>query len=506
MRFTIERLKPIIFIYLLIAEMSLASTASTPETVTVKSPEDLKNLIAQNNYDIKILYQRAKQAQAIVDGVKGAYYPVLSTDINYSDDQKEPTSNFQPARIKNEHFGISLLQRTPIGINGSIGFANDRTELFQSEPPNSMLPYPETYKQPALYVNLEVDILEDFLGYISQKQWDQVELDKEVADMQISLAQEQLYLTSSSLFWNLQAMEEMKILVREIINRLKQLESDTIEKSKRHIANPGDVYKLKASISKRELDILAIDKNINTLERAIFEMVSASGSKSIKPSKKLSDIQADIIECEDFILNQGEEIRPSWSKQFNILETRIERANLEQKILNRKTLPDIKLFAKYSQTGTDADKDDSYTEMLHGERPQLIVGINLTHELSPSLGKSARTLGEVELQHSKLAYEKFFHESETLYLHIKEKTTKLKEEDILVEQAIHYEDGQMVDINRRYKQGRVSLFELIQEEGSVLQTQLIQKELWAKRIENVYQFLTHFDNLECRNITTEVRK
>lgn len=482
----------------LIVFTSLAVAESLDRSV-ITSPQDLKQLIEENNIEIKLLRERVIQVQSVTDGVRGAYNPVLSTGAHYSDDEREPTSSFQPARVKNEHLEISLRQRTTAGIAATVGFTNDRTELFQSQPPNNLLPYPATFKQPVMFVKLEADILENFMGYISRKQLEQVELDEEVAKTQLLLVKDQLYLTSSSLFWNLQVLEEMKTLIGDILARLHELESDVLRKSERSIAEPSDVYKLKASIAKRELDILGIDKSIENFKNIISQLVSDQGSVLIVPSQQLPNIRDQIIQCENKILSHRN-LDPSWSKQFAVLDKMIERASLEKNISHRQVLPNINLFASYAQTGTDTDKDESFSEMLHGDRPQSMVGVNFTLELAPSLLRAAKISGNSVLESSTLSYSSFNRESITKFLHTKEIIKNLRREDELIATSIEHEFKQMKDMNRQYKQGRISLFELVKEEGEALGTKLREKELWAQRIENVYQFLGHFDGFKCENI------
>src|SRR5690606_8150166 len=129
----------------------------------------------------------------------------------------------------------------------------------------------------------------------------------------------------------------------------------------------------------------------------ISELVSDRGSVLIVPSQRLPNIRDQIIQCENKILSHTS-LDPSWSKQFEVLEKMIERASLEKNISHRQILPNISLFASYAQTGTDTDKDKSYSEMLHGDRPQSMVGVNFTMELSPSLRRAAKNIGNSVLE------------------------------------------------------------------------------------------------------------
>ncbi|MDH5541836.1 MAG: TolC family protein [Nitrospinota bacterium] len=462
----------------------------------ISSARDIRNIIGSNNYDVKILGEQVKRASAVVEGIEGAYFPMLSLDTSIMDDRKQPLSNFQPARVENTHWGATLIQRTPMGINFSAGVTNDTAKLYQSDPPNDFLPYPATFNQPVVFLKMEMDILQDLMGFVSFKEWDQYRIDEEVSKMQVELIKHKLFTSSSALLWNTREMMEMKSIIEEMVTRFEKLEKDVDAKVRKRIAEPGDIYKLKALVAQRKADVVALERTVREIEKSIAEILSVQEGIRFMPDRTLASLEKGIDACEQDILSR-KEMDTAWSREFDVLEKNIRRGELEKDIRYRKALPDLKLVGSYAKTGTDSTFGDAFSNIVDQDKPQVYVGLNFSWPLSSSVAKSRRVFGDTALATQGMTYGKFYEGSRVFHESTIRKIGHLREEGKLSDEAVGYGRKQIDDLHKRYRQGRVSMFELVQEESSVLQSELTRKRVWVERINNIYQYLGRFDRLSC---------
>ena len=489
----------LLFLFFLIAgPLDFAESAKKSAQRIISSAKDIRQIVGSNNYDLKILGEQVKRASAVVDGIEGAYYPMVNVDTSIMDDKKQPLSNFQPARVESMHWGATLIQRTPMGINFSAGITNDTMKLHQSDPPNDFLPYPATYSQPVLFLKMEMDILQDLMGYVSFKEWDQYKIDEEVSKMRVELIKHKLFISSSALLWNTREMMEMKSIIEEMVERFEKLEKDVAAKVKRQIAEPGDIYKLKALVAQRKADIVSLERSVREIEKAIAEILSVPEGIRFKPKRTLASLEKGVAACERDVISRGD-LDTVWSMEFDLMEKNIKRGELEKEIRYRKALPELKLVGSYARTGSDSNMADGFSNMIDQDKPQIYVGLNLSWPLSASVAKSKRVFGDTALATQGMTYSKFYEGAEVFHESTKRKIHHLREEGRLSDEAVGYGRKQIDDLHKRYRQGRVSMFELVQEESSVLQSELMRKKLWVERINNIYQYLGRFDNLSCGN-------
>lgn len=378
----------------------------------------------------------------------------------------------------------------------TIGVTTDKIKIFQTDPPNEFLPYPLSLHQPAMYVKFEMDVLQDLMGYISLKEWDQVKIDEDVSKLQVEQVRRKLYASSSSLFLNIRVFEEMQVVVDKLIKRLEKLERDVESKVRNRIAEESDLYKLRASIAQRKADLVVLKRNLKEIERMLRAILSVEEDTRFEPGRSLASVVKDISACEESILRE-EDFDTVWSSQFEILKKNIKRGGLEKEIAYRKALPDVSLVGSYTGTGLDESFSGGVSEATGGDRPQYYVGLNLSWPLSKSVAKSKRIFGDTALETTGLAYSKELEENRILFNTAREKIQYFKEEGELVDSAVSFGQRQVKDLGRRFRQGRVSMFELVQEESAVMQSELKQKRLWMERINNVYQILGNFDRYEC---------
>jgi outer membrane protein TolC len=485
-----------LFILCLLSTVAFLGLINLANALTLKSLDQVEKLLKQKNYDLRQLTQEGRMAEAGLMSWKADHRPSLGLNAFYSDSQKQPTNAFQPARIKSSGYEVSIQQRFGYGLRAELGLKENRNRIFQSEPENPQLPYPETFYEPAQFLRLELDLLKDLFGAVDRADRKQLELEKRMVKIQKELTEKSLLMSVYSLLWSWKKNQEMKNLIKSIVERFDRLRKDIQSQVSRNLSEPGDLFKIKANLQRQRETLSSLAQQEERIRAQLGNLVGEDKTPKIASSFTFRAIEKRITWCESFIRNQSQ-FKKNWSKRFNIQDASVRKAILAREKLERKSLPDLSLSGELSYTGTDTVRSDALSEVGEGSRPVTSAQILLTIPLSGKRSESNRLKGQAQVTRAQLNRARLEDESRVFFEKTKKTLELLLKRYQFASSAIDLDRKQIKDLNRRYQQGRVSLFELIQEENAALQGRLAEKNLWMNRGDLVFQFLSRFENMKC---------
>jgi outer membrane protein TolC len=477
------------------SEAAAQTEGDTPPTVFLTEAQ-IRQATLVGNHDLKALAARIRQGEAVARGVAGGFGPTLRGEASLSQDNRQPLNSFQPSGVESRRLGLSVVQPLTSGISLSGGVTLDRTRLSQSEPPNAALPYPETFYQPRLFVAADVDLLRDLHGFISQRRLVKADHDAEGIRGRRGNVTARLLAAASTLLWNIRALDEITQTTGAFLDDLERLEKEVAHKVDRSLAEPGDLYQLKALIGMRRASLVTIDRHRRSLAEGIASFVGSDGPVRVAPQATLAEGEAGIKACEASIMKTPT-FSPALSSVYGAYEADIAAADIERDILEREILPDLSLVGSYATNGTDTSLDGSVTETAGTSRNEYYLGLRLSLPLSHDRERSKKGIGEAVAALGRSAYAKRLDDDRALFDSYRDRIGSIGEEIELVKNAVVNGQRQLKDLRLRYRQGRVPLYQLVSEEADVLQFHLRLKELVAERIALVHGFAGRFDRIAC---------
>lgn len=466
------------------------------ETVAIRSTQDIPPLVQNYNYDLKLLAENIRSAQASLLNAQGQYYyPELSTDFDYVDNRRQPNNPFQPARVKSFFWEVQAQQQFPQGVKTQFGISNLRDTLFQSDPPNPLLPFPQDFNQPVMFLNVSVDVLQDLLGYITRKELKLSALDYETSLLTSILFRHKMTVSAINLFLQTVNLQSQEALRRQIISEFSRLRSDLQTQLNRSIGDRGDVDRVDRLIATAQTDIIRLEQNRDVVVKNLQNILGVSGQSTVSPHESSGQILKKTRDCEDSFLSSP--FSTAYSQEFDLLQKEQSKGDLNAKILRRQRLPNISIEGGISTTGTDPSIGGSFNELVNFDRPVYMAGVRFSWLISPKRIRAAKEAAVVAANTPSIDYDKLVHERKLLWEETQQKIRRLRKEYQTLLKAVQSGKGEVGDLIERFNQGRVSVFQLSEARVELFRLQVAAEALKFQRTQNLLETLQLFDQFQC---------
>ena len=475
---------------------SLPLALKAQETVSIGTLQDIPPLVQNYNYDLKLLEEDIRRAQASLLNLQGQYYyPELKTEINFEDNNQEPVNPFQPARIRDFFWEVKTEQKLPQGISTEFGVSSLNSRVFQSDPPNPLLPFPQTFNQPVLFLRVSVDILQDFLGYITRKELQVSSLDYDTSVVRSVLFRHKMTVAAGTLFLQIVNLKSQKALRYGIIRAFSRLRGDIQRQLNRSLGEAGDLARVNRLIATAQADVIRLEKNRDVIIRNLQSILGISVNSQVVPEIRSQKLLKQTRKCEDRVLTT--EFNASLSQEFELLAMEKNKGKLNSKIFRRQRLPDISLEGGVASTGTDPDLGGSFKEVGVFDRPIYSVGLKFSWPLSPKRLRAAKEASVAAAQTPSIEFDKIFHERKILWKRTQDNIQNLRKEYAKMIQAVRSGEKEVADLLKRFDQGRLTFFELSEVKVEVFRLKVLAEALKFQRTQNLLETLQLFNKFEC---------
>jgi len=484
------------WLWVLLFFFAISPVRASDETALIQSSRDIPPLVQNYNYDLKLLAENIREAQASLLNLQGQYYyPELKTEFNYLDDRQQPNNPFQPARERDFFWEVRTEQKLPQGVTTKFGVSNLRSTIFQSDPPNPLLPYPADFNEPVVFLNVTVDVLQDLLGYITRKELRLSNLDYDTAVLTSVLFRHKMTVSAINLFMQTINLQSQEALRRQIIAEFSRLRTDLQVKLGRSIGDRGDLDRVNRLIATAQTDIIRLQKNRDVVVKNLQNILGISGNSQVKPGENSEALLEKTRGCEQEFLQA--EFSPQFSREFELFKLEKTKGDLQAKIYRRQRLPNISLEGSVSTTGTDPTLGGSFNEVANFDRPIYMAGVKFSWPLSPKRIRAAKEAAMASSNYPSIDYDKLLHERKLLWQETQQNIRHLREEYETTLKALRAGKGEVADLISRFDQGRVSFFQLSEARVELFRLQVAAEALKIQRTENLLETLQLFDQFQC---------
>jgi len=471
------------------------SSVLAVETAVIQSPADLLPLLEAHSNDLPLLEENTNKAEALLKKLQGGfYYPTIGNTLSYSDNHREPTNTFEPANRKDFFWQLYLESKTPFGVKFSAGKNLSVSTFGQSIPPNSFLPYPQTYYQPEIFFQASLNLTQDLLGFITQKQLSLARHDVSIAHTQHLLLKHKLLVSALEIYYQIFILDRIQSYYRDILVDLKSLEALVGDKVEKQLSEKSELLQVQSLLFQQKAMLQSHQKTSVDLQHALALLLGVD-SLRVMPFKNLEQVQSKIGHCEREMLNTDFEM--ALSDEKNIFDEQIEKSQLQGKLYKRMLLPDVNLKGRVSSTGTDIRYSKSMEELGSWNRPVYQVGLDFLWQPSPKNSQAARQIAEAEIHMAELQKQKREQEQSTAWSQAKQDIGLLKKQFELAQRALNASRKQVEELKNQYGMGRTSLFELAQQRMHVLETGVQMENVRHEQISNLLQPLQFVNRFKC---------
>ncbi len=385
-------------------------------------------------------------------------------------------------------YSVGLVKPTQYGMNlGVKSFGSKITNPFITDAATS-----------GVGVELSLDLFKDFLGRSTNSNLKKSEFEMKRAELEKKIGIKTFEANLRKLYWNLVAIEEKRKLLKSLVSSAEKQYKESVKRNKSRVADSGEVARYRSQLSSRRSSLLSLTYQRGGIIRTLKELIPELNGRNITiGTYSVPKTIKDVIICSAKIRSfpEAPEQFTPYDEIINYLE---QEERYEKKIDDTINSPDIKLVGSYFDIGRDIGFDAARDTLSSDGRARRSIGIQVSIPIGGSKSetedikrKLTDNLYQAEMR-SRLYKIKSYHtETADIIKILKQVVDNQKETNLYLKKSLKVSQ-------KKYKQARISVQELISEQDSHLQSQLDEIDTNLTVIITLMDYFAVFPDFPCK--------
>lgn len=407
----------------------------------------------------------------------------LGADINYSKTDETPFLSSMTLPSPSSNFSLELSKKFTTGMEFKL---YDRVE-------NKDYGSLGDDTRNTLGIEFTMDLLKNFLGSYSKAEIRNAEYETEIAVKQKKISERIFSIRVMKIYWAIIANEEALKISKELLKKAASQASDSEKRYNAGIADSGEVARQKSQVANRKSEIYSLEHKENEYIKQLQELLPELANKKIVIAD--CDVNKKEIQISKFIkaIESNEQPPLDYTHYDEIMEL-IKKAYDEKITTTKKhSDPDLEFYSEYKKYGHSGDgvstaADNSYTD----SEDEYIVGLRFKMPLSSEKRNTQDTMEKLDY------YNHTAREREVIAkiaAHHSQITKNLKLLKNVLKQQKETSKNLKVSLKssqRKYKQARIQLRDLINDQEAYLQSSLREVDIKLSILMYVLDYLSVF--------------
>lgn len=436
--------------------------------------------------------------QQILDNKTGAS---AYGGYNHTSTKERAIIPFIPIYSPINQYKAGLVKPTRYGVSADVSASVDQRSGKSAQ--NSFKDIHTTIY--ALTFN--IDLWKDLFGSLTRKEIENAKLSFESAKIQKEIEGKTFELAVRRLYWAIVANNEKLKISKRLYEQSKTQLSDALKRAKASIADAGEVARYKAQAAQRKGTMLFYEYERENLGKQLKDLIPhlQIGSVELAPYD-LDKTLGDVLQCAAVIQVQKEP--PMGYTKYDEVTKLLRRVQTNQLSIDSKYDDvDLSLSTTFKTTGLGSSSPDStnyegsYSDSIDdlndNDRSGFEAGLMLTIPIGKKLNGAEET---------KKAYNKKRLSAEirnansniiTTHKQIKESVKLLSQ--VIEAQKINNKElaVRVREINKQYRQARVSLNTVIQDQDSLANSELSIVDTQLQVLYTLFDYFAVFTETPC---------
>ncbi len=415
------------------------------------------------------------------------FAPSLQFRTEYLNSNEKSFISYIPVTQKNLGQTISVKKMTQYGTELS-------ASLYSHQNSNNIYNNATTT---GVGVSVGLDLYKDFLGRSSRAIVENKEIKSKRAKLEKNLQKRNFVVQMKKLYWAIVANAESLKISRKLLSSSEEQLQISKRKFKSGVSDQGEVARYEAQVAQRKAQIISFEYQRSNLFRQLKELVPTLSRKDIV----IADYDVDktveeVLICSEYIKTLEE--TPYDSSYYDeIIEILLEEQRLDEKVTSLYSDIDIKLMVSYDSTGKDFGYSKSIDDFQDDGRNTLAMGLQINIPLGRSKSNSEELLNKVQKRmylaqqlESKAKLDAFHTQTVQSIDYLREVIKNQKRNSFFLSKSI-------AESKRKYRQARITVEQLVQEQDSLLNSDLQTIESNLAVIHTLYDYFSVFGQTSC---------
>lgn len=463
--------------------------------IFVINENTLKDLMNENVPSIEKINSLITQSNFNRNKYNEKFSPFVNAGFGYSnvngDFYDSYSGNFYDPYKK---FNIGLNQNLPAGISYSLGMKNGfaKSYSYANGNGNNYFQYDTSAE-----AKISFDLWKNLLGITDISKRLSLKLNEDEILEQANLEKTKFFNEIRKIYWGLNLNNSLKNIYERLIKQA-EIQAKNVEKMyNSSVADKGDLARAKAVVNIRKSDLLLVKYNIKKLKQNLSNLIPELNDKELKIDFSTYEKTKNRIKSCLNSIGLNTDIPFNLTSYSTILGYKDKRIKEDLKSLKRYSGPDIKLDISATSLGFGDINKDSIEDMTNVERRDYTIGLNFSMPFGKTYSKSKED--QVKLAKMQYNYEKkeIISNLTSFYNYFFGSINGLISVKNEQEQ---YRDNLRIRVEtmrKKYNQGRISLSELIQDEDSLFESELMVVRTKYNIINLLLDYLSIFNKTEC---------
>lgn len=346
--------------------------------------------------------------------------------------------------------------------------------------------------------SLAFDLYKDLLGKTSRANVESLSLKSEIAEKENEITKHAFVQDVRKLYWSLVANNESLTIAKNLFETAKKLEEDTKKRFANSVADKGELARTQSQVEARHGQVLILEFERSEIFKRLRQLFPEKlNDNSIELGKySLDKTVMDVLACTTNI-NSKVQTPFEYTKYDEILELLKRDLELSQKVNNSHSQIDAKLITEMNYIGKKFSHADAIDELKDDGREQYSIGFQLNIPLDGKK-KDTQKIQEEIIQKSNVAkYQEIEGKLNAFHTQTVQSIDVLYKVIAAQQRNAKYLDETLKTSKTKFKQARLSARELIQDEDSLLQSNLNEINTKYNVISTLIDYFSVFSSTPC---------
>ncbi len=464
-----------------------AQSQNTVDTV-VLSENFVDKLVSETTPNIQ-------QIEASYLSVKKSYL-ALEDALSFSLDSESSVYESKERLLSAFDGGVTNNYNSfSLGINKPTSYGVDfELSAFSEKTTNAFI---SGAAKAGMSLSMTMDLFEDFLGRKTRSNLKTSYLELKRAELEKKVNQKTFYSNLKKIYWGLVANSERKRLLTTLAELAKTQFEEAKRRKKSGVADSGEVARYRSQWTTRKASLLSLKYQRGEIIKSLKELIPELNDKNIELAPYSVDKTiVEVLSCSAQIASY-KEAPFQFTPYDEIVSFLKEEEVLSQKVNETYDNPTVKLVGEYSNVGRDYGISNARSNFNSDGRDVT----SLTLQVSIPFGGRKRKTEEVLKEMTKKSYrakaQSYLSRIRSYHTETARIITILK--DVVQNQReTNYHLAQSIKVSqRKFKQARISVQELISEQDAHLESQLNEIQTNLTIINTLMDYFSIYTDIPC---------
>jgi outer membrane protein TolC len=401
----------------------------------------------------------------------------------------EKTLNqFEFVNNRQQIYSLGINKMTPYGVGLSVG-------AFGTKTSNTIL---DNLSSAGMSVGLNFDLYKNFLGRLSKAEIEKNTFKVKKAGLEKDLALKVFESNVRKLFWQLVAIEEKNKLLTGLVELSSKQLSEAQKRKTSGVADSGEVAKYQSQYATRKADILSLKYQRGNTLKSLKELLPEIQKMDITLAPyNVEEIIQSVLICTNEIRSY-KEVPLQYTPYDEMAALTQKQSDLELKINRSYNDMDVKLLGQYDSVGKGFGLDEARQDFSDDGRARTQLALTI----SVPLGSSKKTTEETRkkliakknhaMASSYLAKIKAYHSETAEMIGVLRDVVKSQKD------TNKYLSQSLAMSQKKYRQARLSVQELVGEQDLLLQSRLSEIDTNLQIIYTLMDYFSVFPQTKCQ--------